>query len=61
MQRVDRQNIYITKLNEKLDREGQYAAKTKGRKTQRTDRRSVSTSLDDLPSLNSKKIKPSSI
>lgn len=33
MQRVDKQNAYITRLNEKIDKEGQYSSQNRGRKS----------------------------
>ena len=57
MQRVERQNIYITKLNEKLTREGN--EKMMRRAEQRTEqqsaeRKKISRSMEELPDLKKK-------
>ena len=56
MQRVERQNIYITKLNEKLTREGN--EKMRRLAEQRTEpsveRKKISRSMEELPDLKKK-------
>ena len=33
MQRIEKQNLYITRLNERLDKEALYSSQNKGRKS----------------------------
>lgn len=55
MQRVERQNIYISKLNEKLTKEGNQKSRRSERLsekyTEKAERRTVARSMEDLPSL----------
>lgn len=54
MQKVERQNIYITKLNERLNKtivKGEES--NKGRKSE-SERRNISRSLEELPDLKEK-------
>lgn len=57
MQRVDRLNVYVAKLNERLDKET--AEKNKGRYSEGDkSKREVSKSVEELPSIGKNKTKP---
>lgn len=57
MQRVDRLNLYVAKLNERLDKES--TDRNKGRYSEGDkSRREVAKSLDELPSISKTKAKP---
>jgi hypothetical protein len=58
MQRVERLNNYIAKLNEKIDSQATHD-KSKARYSEGDkSKREISKSLDELPSLNNNKVKP---
>ncbi len=58
MQRVERLNNYIAKLNEKIDSQATND-KSKARYSEGDkSKREISKSLDELPSLNKNKVKP---
>ena len=58
MQRVERQNIYITKLNEKLTKEVNQKSRKSERLSEKVqekmEKRTVARSMEDLPSLEKK-------
>lgn len=59
-QRIDRQNIYIAKLNEKLSRTPPLERDRKSeRQSERTsERKNISLSMEELPELKKNKINP---